>query len=81
MQTPVFILLFLAPVYVPIGLLGGWLKQAATVNPVTAIVEAGRGFISGQETKVALAFACAAGIGIVMALFAAREMRRAERGA
>ena len=80
MQTPVFVLLFLAPVYVPIGLLAGWLKEAAKLNPVTAIVEAGRGFIAGEETKVALAFACAIGIGIVMAVFAARQMRRAEQG-
>ena len=35
MQTPVFILLFLAPVYVPIGLLSGWLKAGREVNPVT----------------------------------------------
>jgi ABC-2 type transport system permease protein len=81
MQTPVFILLFLAPVYVPIGLLGGWLKQAAMVNPVTAIVEAGRGFISGQETKTTLAFACAGAVVLVMLVFAARQMRQAERGA
>ena len=80
MQTPVFILLFLAPVYVPIGLLSGWLKEAAKINPVTAIVEAGRGFMAGAETKVALAFACSIAIGLVMLVFAMRQMRRAEQG-
>ena len=81
MQTPVFVLLFLAPVYVPLALLTGWLKVAASVNPVTAIIDAGRGFISGQDTKVGLAFAAAAAVAAVMALFAARQMHKAERGA
>ena len=35
MQTPTFLILFLAPVYVPIGLLSGWVHAAASVNPLT----------------------------------------------
>jgi hypothetical protein len=47
MQTPVFLLLFLAPVYVPLGLLKGWIHAVASINPATAFLDAGRGLISG----------------------------------
>ena len=57
MQFPVFLILFLAPVYVPLSLLSGWIHAVASVNPVTALLEAGRGFISGEPAVVALAFA------------------------
>jgi ABC-2 type transport system permease protein len=80
MQTPVFILLFLAPVYVPLALLAGWLKIAASANPVTAIIDASRGFISGEPTKVALAFGLALGLAALMGLWAGLQLRRAQRG-
>ena len=33
MQMPVFLVLFFAPVYVPLDLLSGWIESVATVNP------------------------------------------------
>ncbi len=33
MQFPMFILLFLTPVYVPQALLAGWVAHVAKVNP------------------------------------------------
>ena len=33
MQVPVFLFLFLAPVYVPRELLGGWVHAVAPFNP------------------------------------------------
>jgi ABC-2 type transport system permease protein len=48
MQMPVFLLLFFAPVYVPLALLQGWIHAVASVNPITPLLEAGRGFISGS---------------------------------
>ena len=41
MQMPVFTVLFLAPVYVPLALLHGWIAAVAAVNPVTPVLEAG----------------------------------------
>jgi ABC-2 type transport system permease protein len=41
------VLLFLAPVYVPIGLLQGWIHAVARYNPVTVTLEAGRGLLAG----------------------------------
>jgi ABC-type multidrug transport system permease subunit len=67
MQTPVFLLLFLAPVYVPISLLQGWIHGVAQVNPATAFLEAGRGLISGAHDHTGLAFIAA---GVLIGLFA-----------
>jgi ABC-2 type transport system permease protein len=78
MQFPVFLILFLAPVYVPLGLLSGWIHAVASVNPVTALLEAGRGFISGDPTVVALAFTLAVALPVVFALWARGGLRRAE---
>ena len=52
MQMPVFLVLFFAPVYVPLALLQGWIHAVAVVNPVTRILEAGRGFLAGSPTEV-----------------------------
>jgi ABC-type multidrug transport system permease subunit len=78
MQMPVFLILFFAPVYVPLSLLEGWIHAIATVNPVTRVLEAGRGFISGEPTEVAAAFAAALAIGLLLALWALRSLRKAE---
>jgi ABC-2 type transport system permease protein len=78
MQFPAFLILFLAPVYVPLSLLSGWIHAVASVNPVTAVLEAGRGFISGEPTVVALAFAIAVVLPVLFALWARGGLRRAE---
>jgi ABC-2 type transport system permease protein len=78
MQFPTFLILFLAPVYVPLSLLSGWIHAVASINPVTALLEAGRGFISGEPEVVALAFAVAVVLPIVFALWARGGLKRAE---
>jgi len=78
MQFPVFLILFLAPVYVPLSLLSGWIHAVASVNPVTALLESGRGFISGEPTTVALAFAVAVTLPVLFGLWARGGLRRAE---
>jgi ABC-type multidrug transport system permease subunit len=78
-QMPVFLLLFLAPVFVPINLLTSWIHDVANLNPVTAVLEAGRGLFAGSPVKVVLAFAVLAGGAAVMAVFARRGLASAER--
>jgi ABC-2 type transport system permease protein len=78
-QMPVFVLLFLAPVYVPLPLLTGWIHAVANVNPVTAVLEAGRGLLAGSPIKVAIAFAALAAAAGALALFARRGLASAER--
>lgn len=78
MQMPVFILLFFAPVYVPLDLLEGWIHAVATINPITPLLEAGRGLISGEPTETLAAFSIAAGLIAGFALWALRGLRRAE---
>ena len=80
MQIPIFVGLFLAPVYVPLKLLTGWIHTVASYNPITALMQAGRGFISGAPDKSLLAFACGAAIAALMGWYALRGLRRAESG-
>ena len=81
MQMPVFLLLFFAPVYVPLALLQGWIHNVATYNPITRVLEAGRGFLAGSPTEVGLAFALAAAlVARLLALGAARPAKRRTRG-
>jgi ABC-2 type transport system permease protein len=74
----VFLTLFLAPVYVPLDLLSGWIHGVASVNPATAFLEAGRDLISGTSADVVLAFGVAAGLIAVFSLWAFRSLRSAE---
>jgi ABC-2 type transport system permease protein len=78
-QMPVFVLLFLAPVYVPLSLLTGWIHTVARFNPVTAVLEAGRGLLAGTPEKVAIAFLALVIGGLLMAAFARRGLASAER--
>ena len=77
-QMPVFILLFFAPVYVPLALLDGWLHAVARVNPITPLLEEGRGLISGSPDKTLLAFAILAALLAFFAVWAIRGLWRAE---
>ena len=77
-QMPVFILLFFAPVYVPLGLLQGWLHGVARVNPITPLLEEGRGLISGSPDKTLLAFAIVLALLGGFAIWAIRGLWRAE---
>jgi ABC-2 type transport system permease protein len=78
MQMPVFLILFFAPVYVPLNLLTGWIEGVAKVNPVTALLETARGFLAGNPDHVLLAFGVAIGLGLGFALWAFRGLRSAE---
>jgi ABC-2 type transport system permease protein len=78
MQTPVFVLLFLSPVYVPLDLLQGWIHTVAAVNPVTLLVTTGRGLLAGDAQDVALAFGSAVLLAAAFALWARLGLRRAE---
>jgi ABC-2 type transport system permease protein len=79
MQMPVFIVLFFAPVYVPLSLLEGWIHAVAVVNPVSRVLEAARALLEGSTAGVGLAFAVAAALAAVFSLWALRGLRSAER--
>jgi ABC-2 type transport system permease protein len=79
MQIPAFLALFLAPVWVPYDLLTGWVQAAASVNPVTLVLESGRGFLAGDPTEVLPAFAVVALLAAVTLLWARGGLRSAER--
>jgi ABC-2 type transport system permease protein len=79
MQMPVFIALFLAPVYVPLNLVAGWVHDVARLNPATAFLEAARGFVAGEPTKVGITAACLAAMFALTALWARGGLRSAEQ--
>jgi len=78
MQMPVFLVLFFAPVYVPLSLLEGWIHGVATVNPVTRVLEAGRSLLAGSPTEVGLAFGTGLALVLAFSLWAVRGLRNAE---
>lgn len=78
MQTPVFMLLFLSPVYVPLDLLRGWIHAVASVNPLTVILTAGRSLLAGQPEDIGLALVVIAAVGVALGVWALRGLRSAE---
>jgi ABC-2 type transport system permease protein len=78
MQMPVFLVLFLAPVYVPLDLLAGWVHGVARVNPFTPLIETGRDFISGSSTDLLLTYGIAAALVVLFGWWSVRGLRHAE---
>src|SRR3712207_2150393 len=78
-RTPIFMVLFLAPVFVPLNLLSGWLETIARLNPFTTILDAARGFLAGEPTGVLPAYAIGLALIAVFALWALYALRRAEK--
>lgn len=80
MHTPVLIAMFLTPVYVPLGLLGGWLRAAASWNPLTQLVEASRALLVGTNAHLLQSLLLAALLVLVFGAWALRGMRITARG-
>jgi ABC-2 type transport system permease protein len=78
-RTPIFLVLFLAPVFVPLNLLQGWLETIARLNPFTTILDAARGFLAGDPTSALPAYATGLALVAAFALWALYGLRRAER--
>lgn len=78
MQTPVFLVLFLTPVYVPVELLGSWIHTVAEWNPLTPMVEACRSLIAGAPEEIGIAFTCGLALTLLFGIWATRGMRSAE---
>lgn len=80
MILPMFVLLFLAPVFLPLHLLTGWLHSVARFNPMTQLLEGGRSLIAGSPSGIPLAFGVAAAMVGVSLLLAFWGVRSAEAG-
>lgn len=78
MQMPVFMILFMAPVYVPEQLLVGWIEAVASVNPITVVMTAIRNLLVGNTEEVAMAFALSSVMAIILFFWARGGMKRAE---
>jgi ABC-2 type transport system permease protein len=78
MQVPVFLAMFLAPVYTPRDLMTGWVATVADVNPVTLLLETGRGLLAGTTAEVGSSFAATLIATVVLGAWAFLGLRRAE---
>jgi ABC-2 type transport system permease protein len=78
MQVPVFLSLFLAPVYVPRDLLGGWVHTVAPFNPITHVMETSRHLIAGASAEYWATLGLVAGLLAIVFVFAIRGLRQAE---
>ncbi len=79
MQMPIFVLIFLSPVFVPLALMQGWIKQPARINPFTVFIEQGRNFITGADAKGFLLMCVVLAAAAVLSVWAVRGLRSAER--
>jgi ABC-2 type transport system permease protein len=77
-QLPAFLIIMTAPVYVPRELIEGWVATAADVNPMTAILEAGRNLVIGAPAETLAALGIVAGLIAVMVLWSRGGLRSAE---
>ena len=76
MQAPVLVVLFLAPVYVPLGLLEGWVHAVATWNPMTAVLGAVRDSFAGDGGDLVPVAAIGAAAVAALALWSWRGLAR-----
>jgi ABC-2 type transport system permease protein len=79
MQIPLFILLFLAPVYMPLELLSGWIRHVANVNPATFLLEGGRALLAGSPGPILAAWLVVIIGGIVLGIWSLSGLRAAEQ--
>jgi ABC-2 type transport system permease protein len=78
MQVPVFLFLFLAPVYVPRQLLGGWVHAVAPFNPATHVMETVRDLIAGTGSSYLATLGIIVALLAVVTVFMFRGLRQAE---
>ena len=78
MQFPMFIVLFLTPVYVPQALLAGWIAHVAKVNPLTLVLNTNRDLLAGLSAQIALTYAIVLGLVALLSAWAVSGMRSAE---
>jgi ABC-type multidrug transport system permease subunit len=78
MQVPVFLFLFLAPVYVPRELLGGWVHAVAPFNPATHVMETVRDLLASQGSEYLTTLAVIVALLALVTVFMFRGLRQAE---
>jgi ABC-2 type transport system permease protein len=79
MQMPIFVVIFLSPVFIPLAVMTGWIKQTARFNPFTVFIEQGRNFITGSDARGFLLLCVAVAAAAAFSVWAIRGLRSAER--
>jgi len=81
MMLPIVLPLFFSPSLVPRQLLTSWLHKIADGNPLTPLLECGRGLMEGHAVSLIPAFAIAGGLVVLAALWTTLSLRRIQRRA
>lgn len=76
-SMPLFLTLMLSPAFVPRPLLGERLETVAGYNPMTAILEAARGLVSGRPDETGLAFLIIFGLIVIFTTWSVTGLRSA----
>jgi ABC-2 type transport system permease protein len=78
MQIPMFLVMFLAPVYTPRALMTGWVRAVADVNPTTLLLETGRALLAGDPCRLLASFMTVLLATALLAVWTARGLRTAD---
>lgn len=79
MQIPMFLAIFLTPVFVPLDALEGWIHAVARFNPITYVMQADRNLLVGSWEDVGAAVGAIAALIAVLVLWGMSGVRSAER--
>jgi ABC-2 type transport system permease protein len=78
MHTPILLVMFLSPVYVPAALLNGWLASVAGANPFSKVVESSRSILDGGNPDLLLTFGWLLAATVLLGIWALLGLRQAE---
>jgi ABC-2 type transport system permease protein len=79
MQIPMFLAIFLAPVFVPLAVLPTVIHDIATYNPITYIMQADRNLLVGSYDDIGRAVLVVAALIAVLVVWGMTGVRSAER--
>lgn len=77
MHTPILLVMFLSPVYVPAALLNGWLASIAGANPFSNVVESSRSVLGGGNPDLLITFGWLFAATVLLGIWALLGLRRA----
>lgn len=78
-QMPAFIAFFLAPTFVPLVLLEGWIRGAAEINPFSRVITATRDLVAGDASTAGVAYLVLVALLVGGTVWSIRSLRSAER--
>lgn len=76
MEMPIAVLLLIGPAFIPLALMTGWIRVAATGNPLTYFLDAGRDLLAGSTGSIGLALVLGAALVTVFTTWSVWSLRQ-----